>query len=1057
MITSKSSINYECLPIGFVQISIEENIEANIIKVVSANQLAQKMLSFKFSEELLLDYDLMKNNLVLKKVIQAIKYLKSRGGTSIIEVAQSFYRLHGVWHGNLELDLYVIDISDEMKRLKHEKELIRSLNDIVFELDEDFIFRKVWTSGNELMLPVEQFIGRPITEIFEEAISKEAVSAFERARKKGRRSQFTYELWIGDRLEHYESRAVYIKTKGRRGRYIASVSNISELYEASKNLEKQIELDEILLEQTSALFDTSEEELTYVIDRLLERIGLFAKADRSYVFLYTKDMLFMNNTNEWCAAGVEPQIQKLIDLPVSIFPEWMKSLLAGEEIHIEDVDNLPEAWFEEREILKAQDVKSVLVIPIQHKDEHLGFMGFDFTRRGEILNSTSRTLLKFFANNLAVTMIGFEIKEQLQQKTLEAEKNAQEAITANKAKGDFISNISHEIRTPMNAIIGIAHLLDTIELNDVGKRYVQNIIRNSGALLEIINDILDFSKIESGAFSINSEEFSAYQLIEDSIRLFELQAADKNITLLPDIDKKIPALIYGAKIRIGQVLNNLMSNAIKYSTGGSVEIRCLLVEKQKRQGIQIEVTDEGVGIDEHEMVHLFEEFWQGSNAIGGTHGTGLGLPISKRILDMLGGSIEVSSSKGQGSKFIIWIPVEIKVHELPYQQEIKDLSNFTFYFAGGTKNRNYPYALLKKYGLDCLWIEEQFKYIPEGNPSKKVIWLIALGELESVPLWDWFESIEQWSYTAHVFFVGSMSEIGFFKRKFSNRDYDFLIYPVTQQVLFGEMHEKIMKKDSTYSSTKSNIMLSDLRILVVDDLQINQQILCLMLSQHNIRCDTAYNGKEALDAVKEVAYDLILMDVQMPVMDGIEATLRIKEYFKESGRKIPVIGVSAFQPQHLLDTTMDDYLQKPIEPAILLSTIEKWVHKEKDRKDADSVEKWIDVTEGVRLVGGDVEFYKQMLKMYLEEYKDNFMHIEELFIGQQWDELRRIFHNMQSISGCLGFVRVKQFIEKYQDQIRNPVRDLLQVEACHRQLMEDLTHTNNLVKKLLIEPIYMRE
>ena len=437
--------------------------------------------------------------------------------------------------------------------------------------------------------------------------------------------------------------------------------------------------------------------------------------------------------------------------------------------------------------------------------------GVDYIETAKKLNTSLREVQYWFKISFTPVVIDDKLYVMLLMDDITKQKQAQEAAEAgNRAKSEFLANMSHEIRTPLNGIVGMTELMTLTELSDEQKENLGIIKSCTNTLLKVINDILDFSKIEAGKLSLNRQKFSLRELMDTMSKPFNMQAAEKGIKLSTIIEEDVPEIFIGDPVRLQQVLNNLISNAIKFTDEGYVKV---YVKKTQRQRVahndllelQISIEDSGIGISEEDTPKLFKSFSQIDGTYTRKHnGTGLGLAISKRLVEMMNGSIWVDSKKGRGSVF--FFTVELKQAEAP----------------GASK--------------------------PE------------VSKLEAA------RSIK-------------------------------------------------------------------CKILLVEDNKMNQLVMTRMLREAEIEVDLANNGKSAVELYSSRKFDMILMDIQMPEMDGIQATKHIREIEKLRGQHTPIIALTAYALQgdreKFIDGGMDDYISKPIKQEELFDTIYKHIKVEK--------------------------------------------------------------------------------------------------------------------------------
>lgn len=516
-----------------------------------------------------------------------------------------------------------------------------------------------------------------------------------------------------------------------------------------------------------------------------------------------------------------------------------------------------------------------------------------------------------FALTIAVIVL-------IMQGNLREEKERADA--ANKAKSAFISNISHEIRTPMNAIVGMTQIMLRRELPKQEREYLLN-IRNSGnALLAIINDLLDMSKIESGKMELVDEEYDFMSMLSDLGMIILNRIGNKPVELLFDIDPDIPAKLYGDALRIRQIIINLMNNATKFTEEGYV---CLTVKVKQMQQEDVElfvsVKDTGQGIREEDIGRLFGSFQQ-VDAKKNHHkeGTGLGLSISKQFVELMGGSIGVTSEYGRGSEFYFTI-----------HQQVTDGARA----AGLSSGRQAVVAgNLKNKAADDLLKEMTERYQLTYEPD-----IMAVEQTE-LPVFYFTDQPEMLSEekkqrlnkldAAVCGMVNPMAEDAFpedtftmNKPLYSHNFCDFI-----------ENHETWGQENTETAEEKNaEIVLPDAQVLIVDDNEINRMIAVEMLDSSGMQIDTAVDGLQAVEMVQKKEYDLIFMDHQMPVMDGIEAIKAIRSLEGTYYKEVPVIALTANtakeQQEEYRQTGMSDYLSKPIDMEELYEKVRKWVKK----------------------------------------------------------------------------------------------------------------------------------
>lgn len=503
----------------------------------------------------------------------------------------------------------------------------------------------------------------------------------------------------------------------------------------------------------------------------------------------------------------------------------------------------------------------------------------------------------------------------IMQGNLREEKERADA--ANKAKSAFVSNISHEIRTPMNAIVGMTQIMLRRELPKQEREYLLNIQNSGNALLAIINDLLDMSKIESGKMELVAEEYDFMSMLSDLGMIILNRIGNSPVELLFDIDPDIPAKLYGDALRIRQIIINLMNNAAKFTEEGYV---CLTVKVKQMQQEDVElfvsVKDTGQGIRPEDIGRLFGSFQQ-VDAKKNHHkeGTGLGLSISRQFVEMMGGSIGVTSEYGKGSEFYFTVHQQVTD-----RTRAAGLSGGRQAVVAGNLKTKAANELLKK-------MAERYQLTYEPD--------IMVMEQTGLPLFYFTDQCEMSDEKKKqrldklgatvCGMVNPMAENEFPEDMFTMNkplySYNFCNF-IENGEAWGQENAKPPEK------ANDEMSLPEVQVLVVDDNEINRMIAVEMLNPLGMQIDTALNGQQAVEMVQRKKYDLIFMDHQMPVMDGIEAIKAIRSLDGEYYKKVPVIALTANtakeQQEEYIQAGMSDYLGKPMDMKELYGKVRKW-------------------------------------------------------------------------------------------------------------------------------------
>jgi signal transduction histidine kinase/DNA-binding response OmpR family regulator len=626
-----------------------------------------------------------------------------------------------------------------------------------------------------------------------------------------------------------------------------------------------------------------------------------------------------------------------------------------------------------------------------------------------------------FENEMLKTAVFTDITDIEKIKDeLEIAKNR--AIESTRSKSEFLANMSHEIRTPMNGIIGITHLVLKTSLNDKQRSYLKKIENSAKSLLGIINDILDFSKIEAGKLEIEKVEFDLFDMIQSVINIIIFKVKEKGLDLIVDYDVKLGKIFYGDRLRVSQVLTNLVTNAIKFTNKGEIKISVKLIDSKR---VRFEIKDTGIGLSKEQQSKLFQSFSQADGSITRKYGgTGLGLAICKKLTNLMGGDISVESIEGVGSSFTF---------EIELEKMTEESDKYTI-FSGKR-------ALIVDENAG--WLEviktqlNQFGFLVDGVDGNKFNQILSSDNLTVYDLIvidcdTIFKSncdtqankIKEISKKSKIIFISFTKE----DIKISKDDL-FVEKPINpsnlndllSDVFFGT--NKTTIKDIGKSETLSEEIkkLRGAKILLAEDNETNQDIITGLLEDSGIVVDIANNGREAVDKFKvNKNYDLIFMDLQMPVMDGYSATALIRQ----EDSNIPIIALTANALKEDIQKTksagMNRHLNKPIEVEKLYQALLDFIKpkesfevaltkEDKNNEEEKEFEfKNLDVKAALKLIGGNLKIYENILKGMLK-FKDTD------FDTLDTKELKREIHTLKGLSASAGASKLYEIAAKLND------------------------------------------
>lgn len=629
-----------------------------------------------------------------------------------------------------------------------------------------------------------------------------------------------------------------------------------------------------------------------------------------------------------------------------------------------------------------------------------------------------------FEGQDAVLFWAYDVSD-LVELTNMLEHSREQERQANQSKSQFLANMSHEIRTPMNAIIGMTHLAQTRNQQPAVGRYLGKVEQSASTLLNLINDILDISKIEAGKLELDNQPFSLRELTRKLADICSIKAIEKSIRLYFEIDFAVERHLICDDTRLFQVLLNLSGNAIKFTQSGHVIIKIQAIETNtEQQTLRFSVIDSGIGISEEQKSRLFQSFQQAdASTTRNFGGTGLGLSISKQLVEKMGGGLELESELGVGSTFSFELDLPINQEfRGQWQTSVKANSNYHVWIQNDTPLSN----RLVQASFDCLDTHVSFfdsiqEIQARINPKQRNT-LLTVDKACAEDI----DSLKTFVDTHDIKVVVSTDQDTKVE-DFLNAGWQCIPNPALPDEVFDAVFESSSSLLQTQTIPEAQVTFAGSHVLLVEDNDINQELALGLLEPFEIEVDVANNGQQALECIANKNYDLVLMDIQMPIMDGYEAT----EKLRDMGLELPIVAMTANvmdeDIQRAKSAGFNDHLGKPIDLNKLQSTLSHYLRQQvvttKSASTSAIIEEYNTVFDprlGLRTTNDNQDLYLKLLTKFRESIQDKLDSLKKLVTNGEYHNAEIVAHTLKGLGASLGMQHLGECAAKLESELGSP-------------------------------------
>ncbi|MCU7839600.1 MAG: response regulator [Candidatus Thiodiazotropha sp. (ex Troendleina suluensis)] len=680
-------------------------------------------------------------------------------------------------------------------------------------------------------------------------------------------------------------------------------------------------------------------------------------------------------------------------------------------------------------------------------------------------------------SNKELAQLNLDLEKKVEERTHDLVIAAQNSERASKAKSEFLATMSHEIRTPMNSIIGMTHLaLLANNMEPKQRRYMEKVRQSSQSLLNIINDILDFSRIEAGGLELEQTPFSIESIFDNLSNLIGQKATEKQLEFIFDIDRRIPPLLLGDPVKLQQILVNLGGNAVKFTAQGEIVVKAEILEQHHDQvQLGFSITDTGIGIETEQLGRLFQAFTQADGSITRRYGgSGLGLAISQRLVNAMGGELQAESSPGKGSRFYFTVTLakDASANALPQTQPNALLDLPVLVVDDNNSARQIQQEMMESIGFHTKTcasggaaLIELLKAQAQNKPFGMVILDWKMPGMDGLEVLEAIHKEPTLTHRPKVIMLTAYGASDLLSQCQAIKPDQVLAKPLSPSTLLdgiNHLHDHKRKLDeigkvSLPDNQQELLKLRGAKVLLVEDNPLNREVAWELLTNIGIKVQVAKNGAEALKTLETNTVDAVLMDVQMPVMDGYTATQLIRSQEEMENERLPIIAMTAnamsSDRKMSLEVGMNDHIAKPIKVDELYNALIKYipaVRKEPvespDDTEPDRAYQVIDRVAGLVVCNGNEALYERIQKRFLSSEATFPERFQNALGEDDITTATRHAHSLKSSAGSIGALHLQQAALELESACReqtDKAQLLIMLQAVERSLIPVINKLRN--------------